>query len=473
MKASAAPVPLAGPKGSLLLGNLSGFGRNPLRFLENCVVEFGDVVALRFGNKRVYLLNNPSDIEQVLATQSRNFRKTIGYRTPFMRRLFGYGLLTSEGELWTRQRRLAQPAFHRDRIANYANVIVRYTEEMLADWKPNDHRNIHEAMMRLTTRVVVRTLFDSDVPREIDSLGEASEAVMKRFTMQWSWWRLLLGILPSPTQWRFEKVMRQLDEYIFGLIAERRRTGRDAGDLLSMLLLARDEDGSGMEDQQLRDELTTLMVAGLDTTALALSWGFYLLAKNPDAAEKLSREVRTVLGTRAAGFSDLPQLPYTEMVIKESMRLFPPAWLVGREAMVPSEISGTPIAAGDSLVVSQWLQHRDGRNFPEPLKFSPERWTDEASKKLPKFVYFPFGGGPRICIGSSFAMMEAVLVLATVAQKFRVLTSPAYEVEPWASITLQPRGGIWLHLAAANESRDDVDGPDAMAKTGAGHDHGK
>jgi len=436
----------AGPKGSFFLGNLQEFGRDPLGFLERCVRDYGDFVPLRFLNRPVCLLNNPADIEYVLTANSRNFRKTLGYRTPFMRRLFGQGLLTSEGDLWLRQRRLAQPAFHRDRIATYATTIVEFTERFLTTWQAGEMRAIHRDMMRLTTEVVVQSLFHSDVPSEIENMNNESVVVLEHFTKQWSVWRLFSSLLPSPGKRRFEQLVRRLDEFIYGVIRERRASGKDAGDLLSMLLQARDEHGQGMNDRQLRDELTTLILAGLDTTALALSWAFYLLSQNLAAADKLFAELQTVLAGRTPRFTDLPQLRYTEMIVKETMRLYPSAWLIGREAIHDCEIGGHRIAAGTSLVMSQWLKHRDRRYFESPDKFIPERWTDEFVKTLPKCAYFPFGGGPRLCIGHSFAMMEGMLVLATVGQKFRVTSTPGYAAVPWPSITLQPKEGIHLRV---------------------------
>ncbi|EEF58560.1 cytochrome P450 [Pedosphaera parvula] len=437
----------SGPRGSFLLGNLTQFGQDPLGFLEFCAREHGDFVALRFINRPVYILNSPEHIDFVLASHSRIFRKTLGYRTPFMRRLFGQGLLTSEGEFWMRQRKLAQPAFHRDRIASHAEVIVAFTRRMTASWRGGETRDIHLDMMRLTTEVVTKTLFNSAVPKEINELGEASAVVMERFTKQWQWYRILFNLLPeSITQPRYEQVMRRLDAFIYGLIAEHRASGRDEGDLLSMLLRARGEDGSQMTDQQLRDELTTLMVAGLDTTALALSWACYLLSQNPDVQKKLENEIDATLGNRAANIADLPRLPYTEMVIKETMRLYPSAWIIGREAIQDFELAGHAIKAGSSMLLSQWLKHRDERYFKSAEKFVPERWGSEETNTLPKFAYFPFGGGPRVCVGSSFAMMEAILALATITQQFRLTAQPNYVIKPFAAITLQPLGGVNLKV---------------------------
>ena len=437
---------VTGPRPDFAVGHLTQFGRDPLAFLERCAAEHGDFVALRFVNKPVLLLNHPDLIETVLGGNLHDFRKTIGYRTPFMRRLFGEGLLTSEGELWMRQRRLAQPAFHRDRIAGYGTAITGFAEALLREWRLSEQRNVHHDMMRLTTNVVTKTLFNSPPPPEIDEMGAASEAVMERFTKQWSLWRFFLALFPSPSSRRFDQVMTRLDRFIYGLIRERRATERDEGDLLSMLLRARDEEGKGMNDHQLRDELVTLMVAGLDTTALSLSWAFLLLAQNPAAETALHAELDNVLGGRPAGFADLPRLPYTEAVIRETMRLYPPAWLVGREAVRDCQVGGQTVRAGTSLLMSQWLQHREARHFAEPRQFRPERWLGGGLAGLSKYAYFPFGGGPRVCIGSGFALLEAGLVLATVAGRFRLTAPAGYEVKPWPAITLQPRGGVWLRV---------------------------
>jgi cytochrome P450 len=444
-----------GPKGTWLLGNLRQFGRDPLGFLEQCARDYGDFVPLRFGNRTVCLLNDPAHIESVLTTQSRHFRKTLGYRTPFMRRLFGQGLLTSESEFWLRQRRLTQPAFHRDRIATYADIIVGFAERLLKTWKVGEMRGVHQDMMRLTTEVVTKTLFNKDVPPEIDDLFKGSSVVLEHFTSQWSVWRFVASFVPTPGRWQFERVIRRLDKFIYELIDERRASAQDTGDLLSMLLLARDERGNGMSNQQLRDELTTLMLAGLDTTALALSWAFYLLSQNLPAEARLFTELQSALGDRLPRFADLSKLAYTEAVVKETMRLYPSAWIIGREALDDCEIGGHPIARGTSLVMSQWLKHRDSRYFEQPEKFSPGRWVSESARPLPKYAYFPFGGGPRACIGNSFAMMEAVLVLATVAQRFRLTATPGYTVEPWATITLQPRGGLFLKVEPREPNVED------------------
>ncbi len=319
---------------------------------------------------------------------------------------------------------------------------------MIATWKDGETRDIHHEMMQMTVRVVTKTLFNSTVSPELNEVIASSSVVMERFTTQWKWHRVIFGLLPSVMSWRFSRGMRRLDNFIYGLIRERRARGEDAGDLLSMLLQARHEDGSGMSDQQLRDELTTLMVAGMDTTALALSWAFYLLSQNSESVLPLHEELKRVLGGRAPVFADLPQLGYTEMVVKETMRLYPAVWIIGREALQDCKIGDRNIKAGTSLFMSQWLKHRDPRYFKDAEKFQPERWRDEEIKQLPKYAYFPFGGGPRICIGNSFAMMEAVLALATISQKFQLTASLGYRVKPWPAITLYPKGGVHLRTVS-------------------------
>lgn len=448
-------IPLSkqtGPAGHWLAGNLGNFGRDPLGFLGRCAAEYGHVVRLRFFNRSVCLVNDPAVIEHVLATGARKFRKTLGYRTPFMRRLFGNGLLTSEGEHWTKQRRLAQPAFHRDRINTYARQVVEFAEKMVSGWRSGKSMELHAEVLKLTTLVVVKSLFNSEVPREIDNLSESSAVVMKRFSSLMSPSRMWMNLLPSRSSREFGQVMKRLDDFILRLVRERRASGEDKGDLLSMLLLARDEDGSGMSDQELRDELVTLMVAGLDTTALALSWAIHLLARHPEVQKKLETELREVLGTRCPTVDELKRLPFAEAVIKESLRLYPPAWIVGREALEDFEAGGVLIPKGTSVIMSQWLVHRDARWFPDADAFRPERWLDGSTAGIPKFAYFPFGGGPRICIGGAFAMMEATLALAVIKQRFAFEDIPEKVVRLWPAITLQPATGIWVRLRSVENA---------------------
>ncbi len=427
-----------GPKGNFLRGNLSQFQRDPLGCMSQWGRAYGDVVSIRFVNVRGCLLNHPEHVEYVLAENYRNFKK--GRALQLTRRIFGNGLLTSEGEFWLRQRRLAQPAFHKGRIEAYGNVMVAYTEQMLEHWRDGETLDLHETMMHLTLRIVAKTLFNTEVAAEAHEGAEAIRIFMVQFVgLRSVVKRLIPESFPTPNNRRYWRAVQKLDEMIYRIIRRRRESGEDAGDLLSMLLAAQDEDGSRMTDGQLRDEVLTLYLAGHETTAVTLTWTLYLLSTHPDVEAKLQDELRGILGGRSPQVQDLRQLPYAERVIKESMRLFPPAYVVGREALNDFRIGGYDIPAGTQVLVSQWVIHRDPRFFQEPERFNPDRWTEEFVRQLPKYAYFPFGGGPRLCIGNSFAMMEAVLVLATIAQRFRVVFPAGQTLEPNPAFTLRPR----------------------------------
>jgi cytochrome P450 len=431
-----------GPKGHFIRGNLPEYIQDPLGYLMSVTRQFGDVVRLRFFNIPVYILNNPEHIENVLVTNNRSFIKPIDFHMPFFRGIFGNGLLTSEGDFWLRQRRLAQPAFHRSRIAEYGRVMVAHTEQMLATWQEDETRDVHQEMMVLTLRIAIKTLFNVDADRDVVLMSSLSNEIIEMFALQDSSLWLAHNYLPTSANRRFRRLIKQLDEYIYGIIRQRRQNGEDTGDLLSMLLHAQDEDGSRMTDKQLRDEVMTLFLAGHETTALALSWTWYLLSLHPEAETRLMAELETVLGGRAPRVEDLPELRYADAIVKESLRLYPPAWAFGRQAMQDCEIAGYPVPKGRQLYFFPWIVHRNARYFDNPEEFRPERWADEKMKQLPRYAYFPFSGGPRACIGNSFAMMEAVLVLATVAQRYRLKLVKDQVVEPWPVFTLRPRYGI-------------------------------
>lgn len=437
------PAVAPGPKGHFLLGSMGEFARDPLGAVGRWAREYGDVVGFRFVRTPCVLLNRPEHIEYVLGTHYRDFIKTIGLRTPMMRMFLGSGLLTSEGEFWVRQRRLAQPAFHRERIAAYARQMIACADRGLAGWREGETRDIHQEMTHLTLDIVVRTLFGVEVGDQAARVRQALEVIIAEFgTQQWSLRAYLQGIPLTAGYRRVQRAVRELDEILFGIIRRRRESEEEGHDLLSMLLQARDEDGSRMDDRQLRDEAMTLFLAGHETTALALSWAWYLLAEHPAAARRLQHEVDTVLEGRSPGFEDLARLPYTERVIRESMRLYPPVWMMGRTALKEFEVEGYRIPAQAEVMVSPWLTHRDPRHFNRPEEFRPERWEDDLAKRLPRCVYFPFGGGPRSCIGSTFAMMEAVLVLARIAQEVEFNLAPGQEIAPWPTMGLRPRDGV-------------------------------
>jgi cytochrome P450 len=430
-----------GPKGHAILGVMPEFNRDTLGFIERCR-DYGDVVRARFLYVPAYFLFNPEHIEFVLSTNAKNFIKSMSLRSNFFSRLLGNGLLTSEGEFWRRQRRLAQPAFHRQRISAYGDVMVEYTERLIAGWREGETRDIHPDMMRLTLEIVARTLFNADVSGDADRVGKILSEIVKPFASQATVKWILDNRLPTPDHIRFHRLARQIDDIVYRIIAERRASGRDEGDLLSMMLQAQDEDGTQMTDRQLRDEVMTLFLAGHETTALTLSWSWYLLGLNPDAEEKFHAELDQVLAGRNPTFADLPQLKYTEKIAKESMRLYPPAFGVGRQPIEACEIGGFRIPAKAQVFAFQWVTQRDPRYFDAPHAFNPDRWTEAFTSSLPKYAYFPFGGGPRACIGNTFAMMEIILALATIGQKYRLRLAPNQKVELMPAMSLRPKSGI-------------------------------
>lgn len=442
-----------GPKPHFLIGNMPLASRDPLAVFSRWSAEFGDIFYYRAAWIHVYFLNHPDLIEAVLVRNYQNFLKDHVIRKS--KWFFGEGLLTNEGESWLRQRRLSQPAFHRERIASYARIMTGYTSQMLDTWKQDATLDIHQEMMQLTLRIVVRALFNVEAG-QIGAISTAMNVMMRNSTGL----RLLLPpaarYLPTPSMIQFRRAVRQLDDTVYGIIAARRRNDTDSGDLLSMLMQARDEDGGRMTDKQLRDEVMTFLLAGHETTALTLTWTWHLLAQHSALQEQLQNELQRVLADRVPEFADLPKLTFTEQVIKESMRLYPPAWSVARTVVSEFELRGYRIPAGANVVMSQWIMHRDPRYFPDPESFDPGRWSPERAQKLPRFAYFPFGGGPRQCIGNSFAMMEAILLLATIAQRFTLRAASSEPIVPVPSFTLRPKSGIQMNVEARREMREHV-----------------
>ena len=434
-----------GPKPRFPVGNMPLASPDPLAVFRKWASEYGEIFYYRAAWLHVYFLNHPDLIEGVLVRNYQNFLKDRVIRKS--RWFFGDGLLTNEGESWLRQRRLSQPAFHRERIASYAKIMTDHAEQLLAAWSDGETRDIHQEMMQLTLRIVVRALFNVEA-EEIGKISSAMNILMRNSTGIRMLIPPLFRHLPTPAMIEFRRAIRQLDDTVYQIIAAHRANQDDSGDLLSMLMQARDQDGGCMSDKQLRDEVLTFLLAGHETTALALSWTWHLLGQNPGAEARLHEELDRVLAGRAPGFGDLRDLAYVERVIKESMRLYPPAWGVARTAVKDFEIGGYRIPAGSNVVMSQWVMHRDPRYFPEPEKFDPDRWLSERSQKLPRFAYFPFGGGPRQCIGNSFAMMEATLLLAAIAQRFQFRAVPGDPITPVPSFTLRPKNGIRMTLQA-------------------------
>ncbi|MBZ5610782.1 MAG: cytochrome P450 [Acidobacteriia bacterium] len=440
-----APVP-RGPRNLPLVGNLPAFRARPIQFLMRMARDYGDLPYFRLGPYPVYLINHPDFVREIFVTQQANFIKSRALQRA--RILLGEGLLTSEGEFHRRQRRLVQPAFHRERLAAYGSVMAEYGVRLRERWKSGSTLDVADEMMRLTLAIVGKTLFSADVETEASEIGQSLTTVLKMFRVLMLPFSEYLEKLPLPSMRRFEKAQARLDSIIYGLIHERRKSGQDTGDLLSMLLLAQDDEtgGAGMTDQQVRDEALTLFLAGHETTANALTWTWYLLSQNPDCERLLHEELDRVLEGRPPGVADLPNLRYTEKVLAEAMRLYPPAWAIGRMSTGPFELGGIKIAARSICIASPYVTHRDPRWFPDPERFDPERWTQEARDARPKFSYYPFGGGARICIGERFAWMEGVLLIAALAQKWKLRLDPAQRVEPLPLITLRTKYGMRMQL---------------------------
>ena len=442
-----APAAPPGPKGRFPGDMILRMSRERIELLRSMARDFGDVSSMALGKQRIVLLTSPDDIRDVLVTHQRIFRK--GQALERAKVLIGEGLLTAEGEMHLRQRRLVQPAFHRTRIAAYAGAMSGAAMARQSKWRDGEVLDANRAMMMITLDIVAATLFNADVGAESTEIGSALDDVFESFTLGYGPLTPLLDLIPSAKKRRFLAGKKRMDATIDRIIGERRTSGEDTGDLLSMLLHATDTegDGTGMSDQQLRDEAITLFIAGHETTANALTWTWLLLARSPAAERALHEEVDRVLGDRLPTIDDLPQLPMTRAIVAESMRLYPPAYIVGRRATQPYSVGGFDFPARTLFLCPQFLVHRDPRWWPEPDKFLPERWLDTAATAArPKMAYFPFGAGTRICVGEQFAWMEAMIVLATLARRWRVLVDgPDPALEP--IITLRPKDGLPARLA--------------------------
>ena len=392
--------------------------------------EYGDVVAFKLGRQDVVLLNHPDYVKDVLVTRHKQFIK--GAPLQRAKRLLGEGLLTSEGDYHLQQRRLAQPAFHRARIAAFAQAISEHAARTGSRWRDGATVDMADEMMRLTLGVVSKTLFDADLEAEADELAQAFAEALEYYNLViWT---------PEATE-RFARVRHQLDTLVYRLVDERQQSGWDRGDLLSILLA-----GDNMTNEQLRDELMTIFVAGHETVANALTWTWYLLSQHPEAEAQMHGELRAVIGGRQPDYDDLGRLTYTRQVFSESMRLYPPGWVIGRTSLSDYEVGGYIVPAGTVVLVSQYVMHRDPRYYPDPERFDPGRWTEEAVSSRPKYAYFPFGGGIRQCIGESMAWMEGVLVMATLAQDWRSRLLDGHPVETRPLVTLRPRHGMKMTL---------------------------
>ena len=432
-----------GPKPSWLLGNLKEFRADRLAFFTHCAKTYGDIVPLRLLRFPVLLLNRPDLIEDVLITQSKNFIKHFGLR--LYKPLLGEGLVTAEGDRWRRQRKLSAPAFQGARIASYSEAMISLTQRMLDTWQGQAIRDIHADMAKLTMEIACTTLFGAEGCPDPQLVAGALDDAQESLALRWKRIIPLPRWLPTPANRKFRRALRNIDQIVNEIVARKRAAGnRDGNDLLSSLLSAQDEDGLAFTNEQLVDEVRTIFLAGHETTALALTYTLHLLAENPGVQDKLRDELKLVLDGRPPTYGDLDRLSYTGNIVTESMRLYPPADLLGREAIADCVVGGISVPKGTNLFMSQWVMHHDERYFAEPWKFNPDRWTPEFEKSLPRFVYFPFGAGPRYCIGQTFATAEAVLGLAAICQRFTFAPDPSFKLELWPGITLRPRSGLRL-----------------------------
>jgi cytochrome P450 len=428
-----------GPRNLPIIGNLRPFRANPLAFIRKAVCEYGDLVYFRVASQHLYVVGHPDYVREILVTNQNNFIKSRALQRAKI--LLGEGLLTSEGEHHLRQRRLVQPAFHRERLAGYAAAMSECAVRARERWQAGSAMDVSIEMAKLTLSVVAKTLFSADIESEAHEIGAAMTSILQLFRVLLMPFSEYIDKLPLPSTRRFKKARARLDATIHGLIAERRASGVDTGDLLSMLLLAQ-EEGDEMTDQQVRDEAMTLFLAGHETGANALTWSWYLLSQHPEVEQRLHEEIDAVLGDRPPELADVPNLRYTEMILAEALRLYPPAWAIGRKAKDAFRLGGFEIPAHSICIVSPYVVQRDARWFPDPEKFDPERWTPEAREARPKFSYFPFGGGARVCIGERFAWMEGVIVMAAIAQKWRFRLAPGQRVEPLPLVTLRVKNGL-------------------------------
>ncbi len=416
---------------------------NPILLFEHLTATYGRMAHYRVGSSDIVLVNEPEFIREILVVQAQNFIKERTQKR--MKILLGEGLITSDGENHKRQRRIAAPAFHRQRIQAYGSIMVERAAAMRETWQPGVEIDVSGEMMKLSLEVVARTLFAQEVTPDILSIHREVNAIMKLYNFLIALPRAEDYLhLPIPGLMRFRRARKRLDEVVYRMIAEHRASGVDRGDLLSMLLRCRDDeqDKSGMSDELLRDEVLTIFLAGYETVANALSWTWMLLGQNPETEATLHAELDSVLGGRLPTLDDLPQLRYTEMVLAESMRLYPPAWAMGRQATCDVALGPYLLPAGTYFFFSQYIIQRSVENFSDPLRFDPDRFTPERKAGRSKFVYFPFGAGSRQCIGEAFAWMEGTLLLATLAQRWRLRLVPGQRLEIQPKITLRPKYGI-------------------------------
>jgi cytochrome P450 len=417
---------------------------DPIRTFRDAADRYGDLVHLKAGPHHGFLLTDPADIKHVLQDNARNYHKSPLFER--LRDVVGNGLLTSEDSFWLRQRRLAQPAFHRQRLITMADAMVACTEQMLDRWDHvatrGDTVDLVAEMMALTQAIIVRTMFSTDLGATAEVVNRTWPIINRRIGETF-WSTKLETTLPLPANRRLWRALGELETVVFRIIADRRQAGRDESDLLSMLLSARDDEtGVGMTDRQLRDEVLTMLLAGHETTSLALSWTYYLLSQHPGVERIIAEEVDRVIGGERPAFAHVERLTCTRRAIEETLRLYPPAWAFSRQALGDDEIGGYRVPPGSLVFLVPFVIHRRPKLWPDPERFDPDRFTAEHESARPRFAYIPFGGGPRGCIGSQFALVEAQLIVATIAQRYRIELAPDQDIRPEPLITLRPAPGI-------------------------------
>jgi cytochrome P450 len=441
---------IPGPPGHLFLGSLPEIQRDRLSFLTEAARRYGPVMKFRVGPTSFIQVSSPEGVQHILQSNNHNYTKQ-SITVNGLRDIMGTGLLLSDGDFWLKQRRLMQPAFHRQKMQSLSTMIVEETNHMLLDWRKNAASgqliNLSPEMMRLTLSIITRALFNDRIGDESGAIGASVTTLLEDSIYRFDHPFYPPRWFPTPRNLRYARAKANLHTTIDGIIQRRQSSPEEYGDLLDMLILARDEDtGEGMSSEQLRQEAITLFIAGHETTAVLLSWAFYLLAMHPQARERLQAEIRRVLSGRAPTQADLPELAYTRMVLDETMRLYPPAWITNRKSIQADEIHGYTIPAGAEVSVSPYITHRDPQLWPDPEQFDPERFSPERSASRHRYAYFPFGGGPRQCIGNNFALMEAQLILAAISQRYSLDLAPGREVEVEPLITLRPKEGPLMIL---------------------------
>lgn len=432
--------------GNFLLGHISEFQKDALGFITRVAKDYGDVASYRLGNMNLIAINHPDGVQRVLQENNRNYVKGDYYNK--IRAVAGEGLIASEGTHWLRQRRMMQPHFHRQRIAGFAEVMTRRTQEMLERWERNGlvnkPINFAQEMTDLTMSIITESMFSTNFQDPDHKVANAIAYLLEDINFRYIVPYYPGYNIPTPRNLRAREALRIVDNALLGIINERRRQGGGGDDLLGMLMSSRDEETrEGMSDQHLRDEVVTIFAAGHETTAVALSWLFYLLSQHPQIADRLYAEV-AALGGKTPGMAELAQLTYTRQVIDETLRLYPPAWITNRDALQDDEICGYPIPAGSIVMISPYVTHRLPEFWPDPERFDPDRFTPELSASRPRFAYLPFGGGPHQCIGNNFALVEATLATAVIAQRFRLELAPGTTVIPQTSVTMRPMGGLQM-----------------------------